>query len=170
MRPANASVASLSMVVFESSQSVSIPLLRAALILCLEWRKELPEHPKSPVSSPTTSSGPRMPMTVTPSAPCTCVVSLQAGILLRKAPSSMGQWDLPMPSTSEVALRTFFCAICSNSPCMFISSLVHLSIVPNTCVLLGQDPPSKSCALIQCICEAVAECTIEAVVHLSWGQ
>jgi pyrimidine and pyridine-specific 5'-nucleotidase len=76
-----------------------------SLILHLEWREEVPECPKSPVSSPTTSSGPRTPTTLTPPAPRNRVVSLKAGIPLRR-PSGMGRGGLQRTPSTPVSLQS----------------------------------------------------------------
>ena len=77
-----------------------------SLILHLEWRDDPPERPKSPVSSPTTSSGPRTPTTVTPPAPRNRVASLKTGIPPRKAPSGAGRGSLPRTPSTPISLQS----------------------------------------------------------------
>jgi pyrimidine and pyridine-specific 5'-nucleotidase len=77
-----------------------------ALILHLEWREESPEHPKSPVSSPTTSSGPRTPTAVTPPVARNRVVSLKAGIQPRKPPSGAGRGSTPRTPSTPISLQS----------------------------------------------------------------
>lgn len=77
-----------------------------SLILHLEWREDAPECPKSPVSSPTTSSGPRTPTTVTPPMPRNRVVSLKAGIPSRKAPAGAGRGSLPRTPSTPISLQS----------------------------------------------------------------
>ena len=77
-----------------------------SLILHLEWREDSPERPKSPVSSPTTSSGPRTPTTATPSVPRNRVVSLKAGIPPRKAPSGVGRGGVLRTPSTPISLQS----------------------------------------------------------------
>lgn len=76
-----------------------------SLILHLEWREESPDYTKSPVSSPTTSSGPRTPTTVTPPAPRNRVVSLKAGLPPRR-PSGAGRGSLPRTPSTPTSLQS----------------------------------------------------------------
>ena len=77
-----------------------------SLILHLEWREELPERPKSPVSSPTTSSGPRTPTTATPPVARNRVVSLKAGIPPRKAPSGVGRGGVSRTPSTPISSQS----------------------------------------------------------------